>query len=64
MTLLTAKQRDEIIRRRGGKCESKASTRHRGKLEVHHMDRDPHNNDPGNLKVYCEEHHPAPGTKP
>lgn len=61
MALLTQAEKDEIIRRRGSKCESSATT-HRGRLEIHHVDRNPHNNDASNLKVYCKEHHPAPGT--
>ena len=60
MTELTAQEKDEIIRRRGSKCESIALIPHRGKLVVHHVDRDPDNNDPSNLKVYCEGHHPPP----
>ncbi len=64
MALLTQREKADIIRRRGDRCESKAKTPCKGKLEVHHVDRDPHNNDAANLKVYCEAHHPAPGTKP
>jgi len=62
VALLTQAEKDEIIARRGHKCESLATTPHRGKLEIHQVDRNPHNNDPSNLKVYCEEHHPLPGT--
>lgn len=62
MALLTEADKDEIIRRRGKRCESTATTPHRGKLQIHHVDRNPHNNDPSNLKVYCEAHHPAPRT--
>ena len=62
MALLTQAEKEEIIRRRGNKCESTAGTACRGRLEIHHVDRNPHNNELSNLKVYCEAHHPAPGT--
>ncbi len=62
MALLSEGQKDEIIRRRGSKCNSHAKTRHQGKLEIHHVNGKPSSNDPSNLKVYCKKHHPAPRT--
>lgn len=57
MSLLTPDEREEIIRRRG--CQSsKTGKVHRiSNLEIHHKDRNRHNNDPSNLRVLNEKEH-------
>ncbi len=57
MSLLSSDDREEIIRRRG--CRSDGDDRvHRiNYLQIHHKDRNPHNNDPRNLRVLTKEEH-------
>lgn len=53
-TRLSPKQKDEIINRRGGRSDKSGKTRN---LEIHHKDRNPRNNDPGNIRVLTEKEH-------
>ncbi|GAG18316.1 unnamed protein product [marine sediment metagenome] len=57
MTLLTPKQREEIIRRRGTKSDKTEKKSRIDSLEIHHKDRNPHNNDPKNLRVLTKKEH-------
>lgn len=57
MTLLTSKEKEEIIKRRGYKS-AKTRKKHRiDNLIIHHIDSNPSNNDPKNLKVLTREEH-------
>lgn len=51
---LTPKIKQEIIDRRGHKSDKSGAKRN---LEIHHMDRNPRNNDPKNLRVLSEKEH-------
>ena len=57
MSLLSSGDREDIIRRRG--CRSSKTGRvHRiSSLEIHHKDRNRHNNEPSNLRVLTKEEH-------
>ena len=57
MTLLTPEQREEIIRRRGTKSDKTGVKSRIDNLEIHHKDRNPHNNDPKNLRVLTKKEH-------
>jgi len=57
MTLLTSEQREEIIRRRGTKSGKTGKKSRIDYLEIHHKDRNPHNNDPKNLRVLTIKEH-------
>lgn len=57
MTKLTPSQREEIIRRRGTKSDKTGKKGRIDNLEIHHKDRNPHNNDPGNLRVLTKKEH-------
>ena len=57
MTLLSAEEREEIIRRRGIKSDKTGNKSQIRALEIHHMDRNPHNNDPKNLRVLTKKEH-------
>jgi hypothetical protein len=57
MSLLTSAQREEIIRRRGCKSDKDGKVHWIKNLEIHHKDRDPHNNDPRNLRVLTKQEH-------
>jgi len=57
MTLLTSKQREEIIRRRGTKSDKTKKKSRIDFLEIHHIDRNPNNNDPRNLRVLTTKEH-------
>ena len=57
MTLLTLKQREEIIRRRGTKSDKTGKKSRIDNLEIHHKDRNPLNNDPANLRVLTKKEH-------
>ena len=57
MSLLTSAQREEIIRRRGCRSDDDGNAHRIYNLEIHHKDRNPHNNDPRNLRVLTKEEH-------
>ena len=57
MTLLTPEQREEIIRRRGTKSDKTGTKSRIDYLEIHHKDRNPHNNDPTNLRIITKKEH-------
>ncbi len=57
MAKLTPRQREKIIRRRGTKSDKTKKKSRIDKLEIHHRDRDPDNNDPGNLRVLTKKEH-------
>ena len=57
MSILTQKERDEIIRRRGTKSDKTGKKSRIDALEIHHKDRNPHNNDPHNLRVLTKKEH-------
>jgi len=57
MTLLSSKQKEEIIRRRGTKSDKTGNKGRIDRLIIHHKDRDPHNNDPTNLRVLTVKEH-------
>lgn len=54
MPELSEQDKREIIRRRGGDSDKSGK---RGDLEIHHKDRNPHNNDPDNLRVLTPKEH-------
>jgi len=57
MAKLTPQQKIEIIIRRGYKSAKDGKKYPIGKLEIHHMNRNPENNDPKNLKVLTKKQH-------
>jgi len=57
MTLLTPEEREAIIRRRGCRSDKDGKKHRIGNLEIHHKDRDKHNNDPRNLRVLTKKEH-------
>ena len=57
MTLLSEEEREEIIRRRGTKSDKTGKKSQIQALEIHHMDRNPDNNDPRNLRVLTKQEH-------
>ena len=57
MTLLTSKEREEIIRRRKTKSDKTGNKSRIDALEIHHKDRNPNNNDPRNLSVLTKKEH-------
>lgn len=57
MTLLSEEEREKIIRRRGTKSDKTGNKSQIRALEIHHMDRNPHNNDPKNLRVLTKKEH-------
>ncbi len=57
MALLTDKEREEIIRRRGTKSDKTRKKSRIDNLEIHHKSRNPHNNDPSNLRVLTKKEH-------
>ena len=54
---LTPLEREEIIRRRGNLCDRDGRKHPTSDLEIHHIDRNPNNNNPSNLRVLCKPHH-------
>ena len=57
MTLLTEAQKEDIKKRRGYICDKDGRKHRSGTLIIHHKDRNPHNNDPANLRVLCDDCH-------
>lgn len=51
---LSPADKKEIIERRGGDSDKSGK---KGALEIHHKDRNPHNNDPRNLSVLTKKEH-------
>jgi hypothetical protein len=57
MSLLSEEEKRELIERRGFKS-AKTGQKHRASnLEVHHMNRNPHDNRPQNLKLLTKKEH-------
>ena len=57
MTLLSSEEKEAIIRRRGNVSDGDKKKHPISVLVIHHKDRNPHNNDPRNLRVLTEEEH-------
>lgn len=57
MSKLTPSEKEEIIARRGNRCDRDDKIHRTPSLEIHHKDRNPDNNDPSNLRVLCRQHH-------
>ena len=57
MTLLTSEEKEKIIRRRGTKSDKTGKKSRIDRLEIHHKDRNPNNNDPRNLRVLTKKEH-------
>ena len=57
MTLLTSEEKEKIIRRRGTKSDKTGGKSQIQVLEIHHKDRNPHNNEPKNLRVLTKKEH-------
>lgn len=57
MSELTPSEKEEIIARRGNRCDRDGKIHRTSSLEIHHKDRNPDNNDPSNLRVLCKRHH-------
>ena len=57
MSLLSSAQREQIIRRRGCKSSKTGRVHRISNLEIHHKDRNRHNNDPQNLRVLTKKEH-------
>jgi hypothetical protein len=57
MTLLTSKEKEELIRRRNNISDGDKNKHPISNLEIHHKDRNPDNNDPKNLRVLTVKEH-------
>jgi hypothetical protein len=57
MRTLTAADRVKIIQRRGCRSDGDGKVHRISSLEVHHRDRNPRHNDPGNLRVLTKREH-------
>ena len=57
MSFLTPEEREEIIRRRGCKSDKDGKVHRISNLEIHHKDRNRHNNDPDDLRVLTKKEH-------
>jgi hypothetical protein len=57
MSLLSSKERENIIRRRGCRSDKDGKVHRIFNLEIHHRDRNPHHNDPRNLRVLTKKEH-------
>ena len=57
MTLLSEEEREKIIRRRGTKSDKTGKKSQIRALVIHHIDRNPDNNDPRNLRVLTKKEH-------
>jgi len=57
MSELTPAQREAIIRRRGCRSDKDGQKHRISTLEIHHTDRNPQNNAPGNLRVLTKQEH-------
>ena len=59
LALLSASVKERIKRRRGYICNACGKKKLSRNLEIHHKDRNRHNNDPSNLRVLCIACHDA-----
>lgn len=57
MTLLTEEEKKEIIKRRGYVSDGDGKKHDRRSLQIHHKDRNPHNNNPRNLRILTKREH-------
>ena len=57
MSFLTNEEREKIIRRRGTKSDKTGKKSRIDRLEIHHKDRNPLNNDPTNIRVLTKKEH-------
>ena len=57
MSLLSEEEREKIIRRRGTKSDKTGKKSQIRALVIHHIDRNPDNNDPRNLRVLTKKEH-------
>ena len=57
MAELTPRQREKIIRRRGCISDGDGKKHQISNLVIDHRDRNPHNNDPRNLRVLTIKEH-------
>lgn len=57
MTLLSSDEKEKIIRRRGSISDGDKKKHPINTLVIHHKDRNPHNNDPSNLRMLTEKEH-------
>ena len=57
MSLLIPDDRERIIRRRGCRSDGDGKVHRIGSLEIHHRDRDRHNNSARNLRVLTKKEH-------
>jgi hypothetical protein len=57
MSLLTEAEKKEIIKRRHNISDGDGKEHDIRSLEIHHKDRNPHNNDPQNLRVLTKREH-------
>jgi hypothetical protein len=57
MSLLSSNDRERIIRRRGCRSDRDGNVHRVSNLEIHHRDRNVHNNDPRNLRVLTKKEH-------
>ena len=54
---LSPNQKKDIIQRRGSKSDKRGKRHRPDNLQIHHKDRNPGNNDPGNLRVLTPKEH-------
>jgi hypothetical protein len=59
MGKLSEEQKHKIMGRRGFKSAKDGKKYPPSQLEIHHIDRNPKNNDPRNLKVLTKQQHKA-----
>ncbi len=57
MSLLSENDKEKIKKRRNYICNRDGRKHRSSTLIIHHKDRDPHNNDPNNLRLLCRKHH-------
>lgn len=57
MVLLSEGLKERIKRRRSYICNACGKKKRSSNLEIHHKDRNRHNNDPSNLRVLCIDCH-------
>ena len=57
MSLLTQEEKKEVIKRRHNISDGDKKEHDTRSLVIHHKDRNPHNNDPQNLRVLTTREH-------
>ena len=57
MSKLTQEERLAIIKRRGYRSDKDKQRHQASNLEIHHKDRNPENDDRGNLRVLTKKEH-------